>query len=75
MTNIYVKNNIFKTISGAELTCEHENKQGSMLGFKVKYNGYKKKENTFTKEPNKPAFIPRLPSDLLDPLKTSDVTK
>ena len=74
VANIYVKNNIFKTISNANLICEHEDKKEKMLGFKVKYN-YNKKENPFTKEPNKPAFVPRLPSDLLDPLKTSDVTK
>ena len=74
VSNIVEKNHVFKIISDYNFICEHKTSQENMLTFKIKYIPEENK-NKFTEKPKIPAFIPKLPPDLLDPLKTSDVTK
>ena len=77
VTNIALKNNAYKTISGFKITCtKDEKKIDNLLTFKIKYRYITEENNDkFKEEPKIPHFIPKLPSDLLDPLKTSDVKK
>ena len=63
------------TITGCNLFCENDtSKNGGLLIFQTEYIT-KDYEDVFTKIPQRPHFIPRLPSDLLNPLITSNVTK
>ena len=65
-----------KQITGCNITCEPDKRRrnGGLLIFQTEYIA-KDYEDVFKKKPQRPHFIPRLPSDLLNPLITSNVTK
>ena len=81
--NIYIKTKKIgfyshKYIDSVEITGFTESNKEGIFQFKVKFydlSGDNSNEQIYANKPDYPAFIPRIPGDILDPMIYSDVDK
>ena len=81
--NIYIKTKKIgfyshKYIDSVEITGFKESNKEGIFQFKVKFydlSGDNSNEQIYANKPDYPAFIPRIPGDILDPMIYSDVDK